>query len=235
MSELQPTGSVDGVILSHLSLDYHKQPKNLAELLECLNRPIKTVGEALHRQFSAINFRGARTHEVEISQVPSDEGYNNRRFYLPVGPNSMAICTVLDEADLEHTGEFLRLFLNQIALPPQKIRQGVVILSRVDIPYDESDYSFSVGILPADDELKNKSLYGLQLTSHGSVSSIPVLETGVTGFEYAFEFEEENDKLFKKLSYNPRHFIHPFVAKAVVEAANLVGRAIERRRVPSSF
>lgn len=212
------------------------RPKTIVEFNEILNRSILDLGKALHTEFSGLNLRGIKTHEVRIHRNGSSG--NNAPIIeggITLDRNTDAIITDIASSEVENSGSTLKMFFKQLELGPEDITKGIIVLRDTNEDILQSNCYYDLAFLIKENALK-EGKSGIFLSSVGHVRLLPERKNaGRTDVgEFRSELEKQNFELFARLGYSsPSAILHPLVVRGIVEAGLLIGKAVVNRKINS--
>lgn len=210
---------------------------DITGLINFFEKPLKGLGTAVHVEFSAINFRRHKTHDVKVIKTDSMPSADE----VPLDPHQMAIITALTPEELAQTPPMLRKFFNQLDITDTDEVRGFFVLHHYNYDIGDSNLNtHDVGFLLNESEIE-KGRFGFMIKAMGAVNLTPdntrpwgdirVLPGEVKG-GYTPEKEKEAYMAFRRLRGG---LYNPFIARAYLEATLLVGNAILARKIKSEY
>jgi hypothetical protein len=210
-------------------------PTNVSEFVELLSQPVKDIGRALHTEFSGLNLRGIKTHNVSVYRGQPNN-FSSIVGGITLEPNTIVVVSELTPSEVtEAAGPALQLFLNQLQLKPEDITKGAIMLKQTHEYIAESSCPYDIALLVSEDAFQ-KGENGIIFKSYGSVQLLPEAIRLVGEKEYRSDLYEKNDKLFTAMSILSNEFIpNPLIARGIIEAARLVGKGVVARKIEATL
>jgi len=221
------------VALSIEDVMQSKKPNNVTEFLEAFRTPVETVGRALHTEFSGINYRGIRTHDVGVRRIDTDPYLDSTQDSIASRKNQIIIITKFQLNEIENVGQTFKLFLNELELSYQDIQDGFIRLEDVQEEIPKSKCYFSIGIRVTPEALK-QGKSGFIVSSSGEIEIFPRIKQEFNEKKYRSKLEEKNSNLLLELrNVSINRIKHPLVERLLAEGAFLIGKAIADRKIKS--
>ncbi len=215
-------------------------PATISEALSRVQDPIQNLKRDVHTEFSGINLRGIKSHEVASTRRVgrSASSYDFKGLYVRNG--QMGIVTALEPSDFSQLNDSLKLFMAQIGLTPETAILGGIVLDEYEDDVDESANNYRVALLRDEKDRRTDGKSGVLFTSQGKVELVPEpnINPAARGNERVFLTEEEKAayEAFEKLNdHSDKDVIHPYIASALINATLIVGSAIMRKKIQSGF
>lgn len=214
-----------------------EEVRDISGLVDFFEKPLRGLGIAVHVQFSAINFRRYKTHDVDVAKTDKMPSAGE----LSLDANQMSIITALTSEELAKTPPMLRKFFNQLDITDTDEVRGFFVLHHYNRDIGDPNFNtHDVGFLLNESEIE-KGRFGFKLKATGEVVLMPdhtrrwgdikVLPGDFKG-GYTPEKEKEAYGAFYRLRGGLQN---PFKARAYLEATLLVGNAILARKIKSEY
>lgn len=131
----------------------------ISGLLARLQAPIPDIGYRMH-EFDRVGFRGRITHEGIIVSRQGDPdrrtGEKQRSTFrsLPISSGDYLILTLLNRDELASSGDFLKLFLNEVGISPESPDVfGALILQDHHLDIGRGRLDYQVGVVRSEDRM----------------------------------------------------------------------------------
>lgn len=211
-----------------------KNPNNVSDFLEAFHAPVEKIGLALHTEFSGINFRGIKTHDVRIRYSGSGSWFSDPDSVFSA-KNQTLISSSFQPNEFEEGNQVLRLFLNELKLSPSEILEGFIRLENTQEDIPRSTCPFSVGIIITPEALK-QGKSGFIVSSSGELELFPRVKEDMGRKQFRSELEGKNYELFLGLrNVSVGEIKHPLVERLITECAFFIGKAVVNRKIKSEF
>ncbi len=209
---------------------------NISDALKRVQAPIDQLKQIVHNEFSGVNLRGMKTHDVLVTRrigQRSSSSYDLKGLVTYSG--EMGLAVDFNSGEIKFFDP-LRMFMAQVGISENDTLSGGLVLEEYDKNLDESSLGFRVALMKSCDEDYKE---GVLFDSKGKVSLIPEPKINPASFGgriFDSEVHQEAYQAFEKLNdtSNPK-VIHPLISAGLVNAAILVGTAITRRKIRSDF
>jgi hypothetical protein len=226
---------VSKVAMSMEEIIQYGKPTNVSDFIEAFRTPVEKLGKAIHAEFSGINYRGIKTHDVSVLRIDIDPGISYSNEAIGSRKNQIVVATKLQDSEIESAGQTLKLFIKQLELTPEDIQDGFIRLENVNEDIPKSNCPFSAGIRATSEALRaGKS--GFIVSTSGELGLFPLIKDRTAGKEFKSKLEENNSNLLLELrNVSMNRVKHPLVERLIAESAFLIGKAISNRRIQSDI
>lgn len=209
---------------------------NISDALKQIQEPVNYLKNAVHTEFSGVNLRGLPTHDVIVTRrtrKSSYDSYNLKGLDTHAGEMGLVVNFNLGEVKFFDP---LRMFMAQVGIIDNDHLSGGLVLEDYDKDLDESSLGYRVALMKGSDTTKE----GILFSSWGKVSLVPEPKINPASSRgdriFDSKMQQEAYEAFTTLNQmSDAKVIHPLISAALVNATILVGTAIAKRQLKTTF